>query len=152
MRVPWIIGNWSSGLEDNSRFLGWLSTVAVETTTTKIETTGDRPDDRAQEAEERRERERESEGNSVFRVIGEFWWRMGFGGPAKRSCKRDARAIGPPPGWYINCAADIYAGIARCPPAAYRIARLPRYLRIARMARATGRPGLDQSKRGQLEI
>lgn len=30
----------------------------METTTTKIETTGDRPDDRAQEAEERRERAR----------------------------------------------------------------------------------------------
>lgn len=151
MRVPWIIGNWSSGPEDNSRFLGWLSTVAVETTTTKIETTGDRPDDRARRRRSReRKREGEVEGIRCFELSVNIDGGWVGGGSAKRSCKRDARAIGRVDHHQddISIAPLIYSPAARCPPAAYRITRwcnCHRVRRIARMAR------LDESKRGELE-
>lgn len=110
MRVPWIIGNWSSGLEDNSRFLAWLSTmVAFETTTTKIETTGDRPDDDRARRWSNRERERERDRRE-FGVSSYRWILMAADRPSGRvnamheqlPARTTARIIYQLRRWYIR--------------------------------------------------
>lgn len=143
MRVPWIIGNWSSGLEDNSRFLGfWL-----------FHRCGGNNDDEGRNnrwstVRGGTERERERDGCFELSVNFDGGWveTVAVDRPSGRvnavheqlPAWTTTRMIYQLRRWYIR-------GIARCPPpAAYRCNCHAR--RIARSVGRVNRSVLGGSK------